>query len=195
MDGGFYAVGNVLDWMYNEAHWEEYSKRPRFQALAPELRNREMLLTAHKKLKADWWTHAPLVLAHSDAHVGQLYTLPNGEVRLLDWQCVRMAHWGFDPCNIIVTGLSIDDRRHLAKDLLQHYVNKLDEFGVVNGPTLDDAYLALRAYALHGVGWVMCMVEMQPEENCLAVTERASAAVVDLNTIATIMAGPQPMRR
>lgn len=193
MQGGFYTVGNVLDWMYNEAHWEDYSHRPRFQALAPQFRDRELLLNTHRKLRDAWWPHGPLVLAHADAHVGQLYTLPDGEVRLLDWQCSRMGHWGFDPCNIIITGLSIEDRRSVARDLLQHYVGKLREFGVENGPTANDAFAALRAYTMHGLGWVMCMAEMQPEENCVAITERASAAAVDYNTIETVMAGPQPL--
>jgi len=193
LNGGFWGVGNVLDWMYNAEHWQDYSKRPRFQALAPELRDRELLLNAHRRVKNDWWTYGPLVLAHGDAHVGQLYQMPDGDVRLLDWQCVRLAHWGFDPSNILVSGLSIEDRRHHARDLLHHYVTKLSEFGVAHPPTVDDAFYAMRAYTIHGLGWVMCMVEMQPEENCTAITERASAAALDLDTIATIMAGPQAL--
>jgi thiamine kinase-like enzyme len=194
MNGGFWGVGNVLDWMYNADHWQDYSSRPRFQALAPQLRDRELLLNAHRKLKRDWWTYTPLVLAHGDAHVGQLYEMPDGEIRLLDWQCVRMAHWGFDPCNILVSGLTIDDRRRFARDLLQGYVRKLGEFGVEHPPTVEDAFRAMRAYTIHALGWVMCMVEMQPEENCMAITERASAAAIELETVETIMAGPQALQ-
>ena len=193
MAGGFWGIGNVLDWMYDQDHWNEYAERPRFQALAPELRNRDLLLDAHRKLKDDWWTHGPLVLTHGDAHLGQLYQMPDGDVRLLDWQCVRMAHWGFDPSNIMVSGLSAENRRAHARTLWQHYVTKLKEFGVERPPTVDDAFEAMRAYTIHGLGWVMCMVEMQPEENCAAVTERASIAAMEYDTINVIMAGPDSL--
>ena len=36
----------------------------------------------------------------------------------------------------------------------------------------------------------MCMVEMQPEEVCLAVAERASAAAVDYGTVEFLLANP-----
>lgn len=190
-NGSFWGIGNILNWIYDTEHWDAYSKRPRFEKLAPELRDRDLLLSAHRKLKERWWPHGPRVLAHGDAHVGQLYKLPNGEVRLLDWQCVRLAHWGLDQCNLVVTGLSRDDRRQSAGDLMQHYLTKLADFGVEYCPTIDDAMAALSAYAIHGLGWVMCMVETQPEGNCDAITERASAAALEMNTLETIAKGPE----
>ena len=90
----------------------------------------------------------------------------------------------------MVSGLSVADRRHHQRDLLDHYVKKLREFGVDNAPTTEETFQAFRAYALHGIGWVMCMVEMQPEDVCTAITERHSAAVIDLGSIDVVMNGP-----
>lgn len=182
-NGGSFDAADCLAWIYDKAHWEEYARRPRFQVLAPQLRDRSMLLKAHTVLRRNWLRREPWALSHGDAHVGQLYTLPSGEARLLDWQCVQIANHMQDPANLIISGLSIADRRETARDLVDHYVGKLREFGVENAPSADEAYKALGGYLMHQLSWVMCMVEMQPEENCAAIAERASAAAVDFGTM------------
>jgi hypothetical protein len=185
--GGSFDVADCLAWIYDKAHWEEYSKRARFQNLAPPLRNRDLLLKAHTTLRNDWLRREPWALSHGDAHYGQLYSLPSGEARLIDWQCVCIANYAQDPANLIVSGLSVADRRRCDRDLIAHYVGKLREFGVQRPPSVDEAYQALRAYLMHQVSWVMCMVEMQPEEVCAAITERASAAAMDHGTIGILL--------
>ena len=75
---------------------------------------------------------------------------------MLDWQCVQVANLMQDPANLIVSGLCVADRRQCERDLLAHYVGKLR---------------------------VMCLVEMQPEDVCAAISERACAAAVDHRTI------------
>ncbi|HEX7759754.1 MAG TPA: hypothetical protein VF459_09645 [Caulobacteraceae bacterium] len=188
--GGSFDAADCLAWIYDEAHWAEYSRLPRFQHLAPPLRDRDLLLKAHTSLRRDWLRREPWALSHGDAHFGQLYSLPSGEARLLDWQCVQVANYMQDPANLIVSGLTVEDRRRCARDLVAHYVAKLGEFGVETPPTLDAAYEALRAYALHQLSWAMCMVEMQPETVCVAITERASAAAMDFGTVGILLALP-----
>jgi hypothetical protein len=186
--GGSFDVANCLDWIYNPAHWEQYSKRPRFQLLAEPLRNREMLLKAHSNLRKHWLRRAPWALSHGDAHYGQLYSLPNGECRMIDWQCVCIANYAQDPTNLMVSGLSVKDRRDSERDLWAHYVGKLRDFGVENPPTAEEGFQSMKAYLMHQLSWVMCMVEMQPEENCCAITERASAAAMDHGTVDILLA-------
>jgi len=96
---------------------------------------------------------------------------------------VQIANYMQDPANLMISGLSIEDRRKNDRDLLAHYLGKLAEFGVTEVPSLEESYQVLGGYLMHQVSWVMCMVEMQPEENCLAIAERASAAAVDFGTI------------
>jgi Uncharacterized oxidoreductase dhs-27 len=114
---------------------------------------------------------------------GQMYSLPGGEGRFLDWQCVQVANWASDVSYFIVSGLSVNDRRSCARDLLTCYLGKLREFGVNRPPSRDAAHEEFRAHAFHGLSWAMCMVEMQAEEVCTAITERFSAAVVDLGSL------------
>ena len=185
--GGSFDAADCLAWIYDPAHWEAYSHRPRFALLDPSLRDRDMLLEAHARLRRDWLRRAPWALSHGDAHFGQLYSLPSGEARFLDWQCVQIAHHMQDPANLIVSGLSPADRRHSDRDLLADYVGCLAEFGVENPPSVDEAFDGLRVYAMHQVSWVMCLIEMQPEENCAAITERASAAAMDYGTVGRLL--------
>jgi hypothetical protein len=125
----------------------------------------------------------PYAMSHGDAHFGQMYILPSGEARMLDWQCVQTAYYMTDPANLIVSGMAPEDRRATDKDLLKHYLGKLKELGVDNPPSLEDAFVGLRAGAMHQLSWVMCLVAMQPEENCAAIAERGSCAVMDYRTI------------
>lgn len=181
--GGCYQVADVLAYLYEPTHWEDYSKRPRYQVMPPQLRDRATLHRAHIALRDDWWRRKPWVLCHGDAHFGQVYYLPDGEARLVDWQCVQIAHWAHDMSYFMVSGLSIEDRRKYTRDLLAHYTAKLREFGVETAPSPDEAYDAFCAYVFHGIGWVMCYVEWQPEETCVAMTERFSSAILELGTL------------
>lgn len=113
--------------------------------------------------------------------------LPSGEARLLDWQCVQVANYMQDPANLLVSGLTVEDRRRHDRDLVAHYVTNLRRFGVQDAPSVEDAYQALGAYLMHQVSWVMCLTEMQPEENCAAITERASAAAMDFGTVGILL--------
>lgn len=187
-NGGSFDAGNCLDWIYDPQHWDEYQDRPRVQLLHPSLRDRDRLLEAHTRLRRDWLRRAPWALSHGDAHFGQLYSLPSGEARMIDWQCVQVAHHMQDPANLIVSGLSVADRRAHDRDLVAHYLGKLKAFGVDAPPTLEEAFDNLKVYCMHQVSWVMCIVEMQPEENCAAITERASAAAMDYGTLDILLA-------
>jgi hypothetical protein len=181
--GGSFDAADCLAWLYDPAHWDDYAQRRRFQLLAPELRDRERLCRAHTALRRDWLRREPWALSHGDAHYGQLYTLPDGEARLLDWQCVQVAHHMQDPANLIVSGLSITDRRAHARDLIAHYLQRLADFGVDKPPALDVAWSDFQVYLMHQVAWAMCLVEMQPEDVCCAITNRASAAAMDYGTV------------
>ena len=188
--GGSFDNADCLAWIYNQEHWDEYSLRPRFQKLDPSLRDHDMLLAAHTVLRRDWVRgKEPFAMSHGDAHFGQMYILPSGEARMLDWQCVQTGYYMTDPANLIVSGMNPADRRATDKDLLKHYLGKLTEFGVENPPSLEDAFQGLRAGTMHQLSWVMCLVAMQPEENCAAIAERASHAAMDYNTIGWLLRG------
>jgi hypothetical protein len=182
-NGGSFTQGNAIGWVWNEEHFKDYSTRPRFKYCAKELQDRDRLLKAHTIIQNERLRDEPWALSHGDAHFGQAYVMPDGEVRLIDWQCVQIANYAQDLAYFMVGGLTVEDRRKHAKDLVAHYVGKLGEFGVARPPTVEEAWAKFPPYLVHGMGWVMCFVELQPEENCAAMTERFSAAMIDFKAL------------
>jgi Ecdysteroid kinase-like family len=192
--GGAWVHSNVIGWLYSDFNWEYMSGRPRFRVLPEKLRDRDLLRDTHTTLIGAWReTAQPFCLSHGDAHVGQGYELPDGEVRLLDWQCVTKNSWANDYAYFTVSALDIADRRAVEKDLLAFYLEELKGLGVTP-PAFAAAFELYRAYTFHGIGWVCCKPEMQSEENCAAIGERFAAALLDLDCIAAVRAGPESLR-
>lgn len=184
--GGSHHAYDLVSWLYEPARWQTYSQLPRFQKLAPPLRDPALLARLHRQVLEDYCRRQPWALCHGDCHFGQAYIIPGGEVRLLDWQAVQTAHWSHDVSYFMAGALSVADRRLHERDLLRHYLAKLKEFGVTDPCTEEEAWLAYRTTVLHGIGWVMCPPEMQPEDNCTTMVDRFSSAVMDLNSLEAI---------
>lgn len=180
--GGSWITGDVIGWLYSPDNWALQSTQPRFEALPRRLRDRSLLRDTHRTLQQEWWAANPFCLSHGDAHVGQTYVLPDGEVRFLDWQCVMKAHWAHDVSYFLISSLPIEDRRAHERELLRVYLADLAGRGVAV-PDFATAWEGYRANAFHGIGWALCKVEMQGEDICTAIAERFAAAVVDLDSV------------
>jgi Phosphotransferase enzyme family len=189
--GGALSVGDMAGWMFSPENWAEQSARPRFKAVPPLLRDPARWRKAHQALIDNWWHKGPYCLSHGDAHVGQSYSLPDGQVRLLDWQCVMAASWGHDFANFLVSALEPDDRRQCEGDLLKAHLEILRDHGVA-APDMDTAWRIYRACAFYGAAWALCKVEMQSEENCTAIAARHHAAVADLKSL-EVLEVPAPV--
>jgi hypothetical protein len=188
--GGAWVQSDVIGWLYSDDNWRIMSELPRWRVLPSVLRDRDLLRDTHTRLIMMWREAAsPYCLSHGDCHVGQGYVLPSGEVDFLDWQCVTANSWANDLAYFMGTALSIEDRRAYEKDILNHYLAALKARGVAP-PSFDEAWRLYCVYAFHGIGWVCCKPEMQSEENCAAIAERCAAAVLDLDSIAAVQAGP-----
>lgn len=181
--GGSHHAYDLVGWLYDDARWASYSRLPRFDRLDPALRDPALLAKAHRRVLEEYCRREPWALCHGDCHFGQAYVLPSGEVRLLDWQAIQIAHWSHDVSYFMAGALSPQDRRAHERDLIDHYLDALGRFGVARPPSREEAWLAYRTTVLHGIGWVMCPPEMQPEENCATMTERFSTAVMDLGSL------------
>jgi aminoglycoside phosphotransferase (APT) family kinase protein len=156
------------------------------------LRDARVWRSAYQALRSRWWKAGPYCLSHGDAHVGQSYRLPDGQVRLLDWQCVMATSWGHDFANFLVSALSPQDRRQAEGDLLKAHLEALREHGV-EPPDFDTAWAIYRACAFYGTCWALCKVEMQSEENCTAIAERHLAAAADLGSLDLLEGVPPAM--
>lgn len=133
-------------------------------------------------------TTAPTLL-HGDAHIGNTYLLPDGEVGFLDWQVARRGNWSLDLGYYLQGALVTEDRRAHERDLLDEYRDALalpaDEV-----PSREDVWLRYRASVAHGLTLWLCTASAgelwQRPDIALALAQRYSAAFDDLQTAQAI---------
>ena len=108
---------------------------------------------------------------------------------LCDWQCLSRGHWSRDFAYAVTAALTPDDRRNWEKDLLVRY---LDRFAALTGSelSLDQSFLHYRQQIVHALlMWTITLCHspllpnMQPEETTLAMIERMTIAMADLDSI------------
>ncbi|MGE4431300.1 MAG: aminoglycoside phosphotransferase family protein [Sphingobium sp.] len=168
------------DIMMSRENWERSLNLPRGQFVRGRLRDfqtiRSGILTV---LQSD--VDNATCFVHGDSHVGNAFFPAEGAPGFLDWQSVFYGMWAHDVAYFIVTGLSIEDRRHHERQLIAHYV---DEMAACGRPmSFDAAWLEYRRHAFYSCSWSMCLPEWQEEARCCAVTEKAFAAIEDLGTL------------
>src|SRR5438445_2005094 len=128
-------------------------------------------------------------LIHSDVHIGNWYRTAAGKMGLCDWQCLSRGHWSRDFAYALTAALTPDDRRKWEKDLLVRY---LERFAELTGarPDFDRSFLYYRQQMVHALlMWTITLCHspllpnMQPEETTLAMIERISTAMADLDSV------------
>jgi hypothetical protein len=131
-------------------------------------------------------------LLHSDVHIGNWYQTGAGKMGLCDWQCLSRGHWSRDIAYAVTAALTPDDRRNWEKDLLVHY---LDRFADLTGskPSFDQSFLHYRQQVVHALlMWTITLCHspllpnMQPEETTLAMIQRITHAMADLDSIGAV---------
>ena len=145
-------------------------------------------LIGHWRRQVASMQRAPWTLLHGDAHVGNTYTLPGGELGFYDWGVLRRGHWSFDVGYLIISALSVADRREHAADLVETYRDAL-ELDERDRPTRDDAWLRFRSSAPYGLAiWITTGAEdqYQAPEVCARLVERFGQAFVDLDSPAAL---------
>lgn len=190
-EGGAYVTSDVLRWKFSQENLDRLTKLPRFEVLSPKLRDMDRMREAFYAIQKRW-SDGPYTLNHGDAHFGQAFQYPDGRFGLLDWQCVKLSNWAQDVAYFMISGLSVQDRRAHQDELLSHYLAELARHGVT-APAFDEARETFRLHAVHGFGWVLCPPELQPEENCIAMSERFAAAMSDYGTIDRLLDQPVPI--
>ncbi|MET0986640.1 MAG: phosphotransferase [Steroidobacteraceae bacterium] len=171
-------VRDVADTLLSESEWQHFLVDPEAPKLPEALQDRERMRRA---LFAMWRlddADDQRCLAHSDAHMGNTFVLPDGRVGFLDWQALAIAPSMDDVSNIIGGSMTIASRRANERSLLQHY---LDVLAVSGGPrlTFDDAWLKYRRYHMHGILWPPTPAAMQLPEKTRVMSERHIAAIID----------------
>jgi Ser/Thr protein kinase RdoA (MazF antagonist) len=129
-------------------------------------------------------TRGPMTLLHGDAHIGNTYVLPDGEVGFLDWQVARRGEWSQDVGYFLVGSLVERDRRRSEESLLELYRTTLE---VPDGerPPKEQAWLRYRATPAYGLAiWLSTLGTdgWQRPEVSLALAQRYAAAFVELES-------------
>lgn len=130
----------------------------------------------------------PTTLVHGDAHVGNTYVLPTGDVGFLDWQVLRRGGFAVDLGYFLQGAVTIEDRRRGEVGLIDDYIDALG-LPAAERPSRDDVWLRYRASAVHGLAlWLATFSygAWQRPEVSLALVQRYAAAFVDLETTAVI---------
>jgi hypothetical protein len=131
----------------------------------------------------------PRSLLHSDVHIGNWYITGDGRMGLCDWQCLTQGHWSRDLSYMISAALTIEHRRAWEHDLLQRYVDRLNE---LTGAAIDfdQAWNQYRAQMLHALWmWTITLCHspflpaMQSEATSVEMIARIAAAMSDLDSI------------
>lgn len=138
----------------------------------------------------------PRSILHSDVHIGNWYRTgrPAPRMGLCDWQCLTKGHWSRDVAYMLAAALTPQDRAAWERDLLVRYLERL---GARAGVTLafDEAFDHYRRQMLHALWmWTITLCHspflpaMQTEATSLAMIERISAAMADLDSLDAALA-------
>jgi hypothetical protein len=180
--GGCIVEMNVIDTFLG--FWDAAETQPRFEKVPAALRDRPLMRRALFKMQ-DNDMRTACCLVHGDTHQSNMFFDPDGRPGYLDWATVMRGHWAFDVSYLIVGSQSVENRRGLQSEQLRHYLDSLASHGV-SAPSFDEAWLSYRQHAMWMFLTAMCPTAMHPEEICILNTERACAAIVDLETVSSL---------
>lgn len=127
-------------------------------------------------------------LLHGDCHIGNTYRNADGSRGLLDWQLLARGYCVHDVAYIVITGLSVGDRRAHERHLIEYYRDRLAESGVPDLPSfqrLYDEYRIAAAWCFY-IGWLTTPLDNYGWEISVANHIRLATAYRDLETKAAI---------
>jgi len=128
----------------------------------------------------------PACLIHSDAHLDNVYFLPDGTPGYLDWGSPRVSSWAWDVNYFLVSALEIEECRRCEQDLLRHYLDRLRSHDV-DSPGFDEAWLAYRQWNAYGLFVKIVNPDyFKPREINVAWMSRHVAAAEDLETFRSL---------
>lgn len=182
--GGVIHSNGVLERF--SAFWDYVAPMPRFRHVPNSLKDRERLLTANLALMAADMAD-PICVVHGDPHIGNMFFDPDGKPGLLDWATVMHGHWAWDVSYAMIINQSVEQRRLLEVQQLQHYLVRLAALGV-DAPAMDKAWHDYARHSVYQFNFVLCPPELQPEKLCTQSAERACTAICDLDGLRRVEA-------
>ncbi len=71
----------------------------------------------------------PSTILHGDCHPGNVYRLKSGALGFTDWQLVQKGHWSLDVAYHIAASLPVDLAEREERNLLNHYLDAVAQYG------------------------------------------------------------------
>lgn len=146
----------------------------RAQAISTKVHSADRLIAAMHAIGA-LARDSAICLVHGDLHTGNIYQLPDGSPGLIDWQVVQHGVWALDVAYHLATVLHPDDLARHERELVDHYLGRLDRHGVTP-PDRDRAWWLYRASLPYGLFmWAITRAVERPVIEHL--TDRLARAV------------------
>jgi len=175
------AMESSFEYFFKPEVWDGIVAKPHAAPTPTRLKSGPTMARAVRSM-LDLAKEFPDTLIHGDAHIANSYVTADGVPGFLDWQLAGRYASVSDVAYYLITSLSIEDRRRSEKTLLRQYHEALSA-GCADAPTYDQLWLGYRRFALHAFCWVAVQESQQPLRRTTAITERAAAAVEDLETL------------
>jgi hypothetical protein len=160
--------------------------------LPPSLQDRQADLFEGMRRSLTWLGEPPHTYLHGDLHLGNTYATGDGRMGVCDWQGGLRGGWAHDVSYLLITAVSIEDRRAWEREVLQFYLEHLAEAGGT-APTVDDAWLSYRRATLYPYfAWIYTLgrsrlqPRFQASDMALTLIGRIAAAIEDLDSLAAV---------
>lgn len=156
------------------------------------LRNRQRDLYEAMRRAMALASEGPRTYLHGDLHVANTYLTAEDAVGVCDWQVGLAGSWAHDYAYLLISALPLDDRRAWERELLSLYLEHLAASG---GPTIafETAWQSYRQATFYPyfawtytIGRSMFQPKFQPDQTCLTMIERISAAIEDLDSLRAV---------
>jgi hypothetical protein len=183
------GVIDALIGMANRTH----AGAARAQAVIPRaLRARQPDLYAGMRRSMELLSQGPSTYLHGDLHIANSYFTREGTVGVCDWQTSLRGSWAHDYAYIVATGLSVENRRAWEGALLEFYLERLASAGGAEIPRARawDSYRQALLYPYFAWAYTLGRSRLepnfQPQSVSLAMLERISTAIDDLDALAAV---------
>jgi len=152
-----------------------------------ELRAAAARVAAARDRLEDAWARGPQTLLHGDAHIGNLYFLPDA-VGFLDWQVVQRGQGMRDVSYFLINSVPTALRREEQRNLIGLYLATLAEHGVA-APAFDLAWEQYRLHAFYtwiGAAVTAAATTLQAASIARAGLARSCTALIDLDSLTAL---------
>lgn len=178
-----------LRYLYRPKHWEEVQGRSYGDLLRQVLPSPEQSVAWLERMWALDDARVPTLL-HGDCHGGNLFFEADGSPGFLDWQCTFPGAPGHDHAELLLSSLTIEDRRAHDRALIGHYREVLVASGVKDAPSLDSLFLSYRQNIMHMMASsVMNPYDMQTQEVTDTTATRSLQAAIDHDMVGALATG------